>query len=279
MTRHTAGNVFLTWSDERIGQSDVYAQHVNPSGVPVWAFNGVGIATAARGQHLATIAPYKSSSPERFYLSWTDNRSGTERHVYLQRLSSTGVPQWAADGVTRTQLALSGAEAEHGRVRLTWYAGDDVAATVYRRTPDSDWASIGSAVSAGSGSIVFEDHDVVAGARYGYRLGVVEAAGEAFFGEAWVDVPGLGLELALEGLRPNPASGDAVVSFVLPSAAAARLELLDLSGRRLMMRDLTGLPAGRHLLRLDAVRPPAGVYFLRLTQGSGSVSTRAAFLR
>lgn len=89
------------------------------------------------------------------------------------------------------------------------------------------------------------------------------------------------LELALDGMRPNPwDGGDGLVRFSLAGTGRARLELLDISGRRLVLRNLNALGPGRHEIRLEpGVRLAAGVYLLRLTEGSVSRTRRAAVIR
>jgi hypothetical protein len=81
--------------------------------------------------------------------------------------------------------------------------------------------------------------------------------------------------LTLEGARPNPArGGDLRVSFALPSNAAARLEVFDTSGRRLVDREVGSFGAGWHLIDVSEGRRFApGAYWIRLSQG---VSQRTA---
>lgn len=279
LMRDTGGDAYLTWYDARGGQPDIYAQRVNLAGASQWTANGKAVCAAARGQYFSGMAPYKAAVPGRVMVAWTDNRDNPERYVFVQRLELlNGNFQWLANGLTGTTLALVSASAETDRVRLVWFASENVTTTVYRRTVEQDWAPIGEAYPDGGGMIVFEDRDVVPGARYQYRLGFLSDGQETFAGDVWVEVP-THLLLSLEGLQPNPAVKDLLVSFTLPSDAAASLEMIDVSGRRVLARDLRGLPPGRHTLRLDEARPPAGVYFMRLTQRDQSVTTRAAILR
>jgi hypothetical protein len=70
------------------------------------------------------------------------------------------------------------------------------------------------------------------------------------------------------------------VSFTLPSSAPARVELVDLAGRRLLSREVGGLGSGAHQLEIgdaNAFRP--GMYFLRLTQGDRSLVARVVIRR
>ena len=66
-----------------------------------------------------------------------------------------------------------------------------------------------------------------------------------------------------------------MVSFALLSAAPARLELIDIAGRRVTSQEVGSLGAGAHVLRLDEGTPvPAGLYWLRLTQGSLTLTAK-----
>jgi hypothetical protein len=278
LTRDPSGDEYLTWSDRRAGLPDIYAQRVSASGLPVWTVNGVQVCGAPRGQFRATLAGFKAASPGRVFVGWADNRAGNARYFYMERLDLNGVPQWAANGITRVALSLVGAEADPERVRLTWYATENVSASVYRCTTGQDWQRIGDVLTDGTGQIVFEDRAITPGMRYGYRLELVEDGVRVIAGEAWVQVPA-GFLLALDGLVPNPATSDPMVSFTLPNGDAATIELVDVAGRRVLSRELTGFAPGRHTLRLDHAELATGMYFVRLTQARRSITRRAAVVR
>src|SRR5437867_5806894 len=155
-------------------------------------------------------------------------------------------------GVVPVLLSLVRADAQPDRVLLTWYGAEaaGLSAAVYRRTQASEWQRRGTVSADGTGRLSFEDREVSPGERYAYRLGYSDAGTEAFTAETWVEVPAA-LRLALEGLSPNPATGALNVSFTLPNAAPAMLELLDVSGRRIAAREVGSLGAGFHFVRLD----------------------------
>ena len=203
------------------------------------------------------------------------------------RATLRSVPQYAActhdlvDGATPVALSLVSALADPDRVRLTWYAagGGEPAATVYRCAVQGAWSSLGQVAADGSGQIVYEDRAVSPGARYGYRLGVLDQGHEVFAGETWVDVP-RAAEFALGGVSPNPAARDLAVAFSLPDAAPARLEAFDLAGRRVAAREVGPLGGGSHEVRLGEGRSLApGVYLLRLTRGARTLTARAVIVR
>jgi len=199
--------------------------------------------------------------------------------------SVTGQPQKYLAGLgdlsTPTQVALVSAEATSDRVRLEWYGANTggLAATVYRRTSAAAWSARANVSADGTGKIAYEDRDVVPGGSYDYRLGIVEGGRERFLGETSVIVP-LGPELALAGLRPNPGQGDATISFSLPDAAPAQLEVLDVAGRIVVAREVGGLGRGNHTLNLAVGRTLApGVYLMRLTRDGRSIQARGVITR
>ena len=181
--------------------------------------------------------------------------------------------QFAASGfeiATPVRVSLATSRAETGRVTLDWFAGVRAGEMVVERNRDGAWNSIATISPDGAGHLRYDDRDVVAGTRYGYRL----SAGGATFGEAWVDVPVA--TLALFG-APRVVAGTThvPVDFALGSSTAARLELVDVAGRRISSRAVGALGAGRHTVDLTAAaRIEPGIYFLRLTQAERTVTAR-----
>ena len=89
--------------------------------------------------------------------------------------------------------------------------------------------------------------------------------------------------LALARPTPNPAHGLALLRFSLPAAGEARLEVLDLSGRRVWSRSAS-LAAGAHEERWDGRDDAgrtlgAGLYMVRLLTPWGTRGTRLAWVR
>jgi len=91
------------------------------------------------------------------------------------------------------------------------------------------------------------------------------------------------LGLKLSPNYPNPFNPETRIEFSLPQAAAVRLEVCDLSGRR--VRVLIGdrpYPAGAHSVTWDGMSDegriaPSGIYFYRLTS-TGATETRRMIL-
>jgi hypothetical protein len=118
----------------------------------------------------------------------------------------------------------------------------------------------------------------------------VENRAIVFGASAWaleLGAPGVAVDpadaahrISLAGARPNPARGELTVAFTLPEAGPARLELFDLSGRRLAAREMNGLGPGTHQIRFSETRRlPPGAYLLRLSAAGESVRTKAILIR
>ena len=88
------------------------------------------------------------------------------------------------------------------------------------------------------------------------------------------------LRLALLGARPNPAVGKILLTFSLPGAGPARLEIFDICGRRCLSRDVGSFGPGKHSIPLEgsaAWRP--GVYCAQLKRGGDTRTTRFVLMR
>ena len=199
--------------------------------------------------------------------------------AYSARFSLTTNMLRMRPSITPVLVSLVSAEADDHGVRVRWsMAGDHAVAGVYRRTAETAWTRVATVTADGSGLIVHEDRAVSPGTRYGYRVGIPTPTGEQFLGETWVTVPAVAT-LSLDGLRPNPADRELVVSFSLPTPEPAIVELVDLSGR-IVARQTVDAKAGSHLVNLrDIRRVTPGLYLVRLSQAGRSVVRKACVVR
>ena len=91
---HTGG-AFVAWSDGRDDVGDVYAQHLDATGGPLWTENGVAVCVAAGGQDAITVQPAATGD---VLLAWVDRRTGSP-DIYGQKLEvSAGGPLWLPGG-------------------------------------------------------------------------------------------------------------------------------------------------------------------------------------
>jgi hypothetical protein len=129
-----------------------------------------------------------------------------------------------------------------------------------------------------SGLLRADDATVHPGTRYCYRLAMTNGTTSTFSDPVWVDVPPAPT-LTFAGARPNPSRYGLRVVFSLPDASSARLDVIDVSGRRILSREVGGLGPGLHALDLAEGHPLApGLYLLRLSHGSEWRSARAVVI-
>lgn len=90
------GYVVIVWEEGRTGYYDVYAQRLNSSGTAQWTANGVAVCAATGSQ----TSPHVIADNARgTIISWTDYRTSNYADIYAQKLNSSGVAQWTANGV------------------------------------------------------------------------------------------------------------------------------------------------------------------------------------
>jgi hypothetical protein len=148
---------------------------------------------------------------------------------------------------------------------------------VDRRTETSPWTTVGPVSLSQDGNIRFHDDAAAPGARYGYRVRWSSGTSASTTDPVWSNVPPLRLAL----LRPeNPSTAGVRVSFSLPDGGPAKLELLDVTGRRLVSRAIGEMGPGDHVLDLaTAGSLTPGIYVVRLTRGPESRAARFTVIR
>jgi hypothetical protein len=106
-----AGGAFIAWQDYRKGNEyDIYLQHLNANGVLVpggrWAADGLGICGATNSQFYPALA---TDAFGGVYVAWQDFRTGTDNHIFAQRVSGDGVvpTNWPANGTPICQAPFS----------------------------------------------------------------------------------------------------------------------------------------------------------------------------
>ncbi len=265
------GGAYLTWEWPHGSEVPSYVQHVTASGAAAagWPPHGVPLAPTNHQIDPQVVADGVGGS----IVAWREaHLDGSRRGIFAQR--------FGADGPTPVQVSLASVEAEPDRVVLTWQGPgiSNLVAKVYRRSDESSWLLLGAPQADGADRLRYEDRSVRGGERYAYRLGTFEEGEEQFTAETWVDVP-LRFALSLEGFRPNPSPGTPVLAFSLPTREPATLEVLDVSGRRVLAREVGALGPGRHHAVLDHPRLAAGIYLIRLRYGRETRVARGLVMR
>ncbi len=263
-----SGGAIVAWSEDSAGDRDLFAQRIAGNGSLPWGAGGIAVVGAAGGQYRGGLAADGAGGA---FVGWTDNRAGTVRHVFAQRVGAGGTVAWGADGATSTLASLLAATLDARGARLEWRLADAVPVTLERATSGGAWEVLAELVPDADHRVRFTDEMLDPGVSRGYRL---RAANGAVLGDAvWlapVDAPSFALGVA----GVNPTRGAFRLAFSLADARGARLELFDVAGRRLEQRALDALGSGRHTLDVGQDADGAGVYFARLTQGDRTARLR-----
>jgi hypothetical protein len=96
VTDQAGGAVFL-WRDHRAGNQDIYAQRVNAAGAPLWAVDGLAVATGPLGDQIGPVAVNIGVGQTAF--TYTDIDAANSRGVFVQAIDATGATLWGAGGV------------------------------------------------------------------------------------------------------------------------------------------------------------------------------------
>lgn len=204
----------------------------------------------------------------------------------LEALDTSGNRLWCLMGAAvRVQSTLPPPQAGIAvivgtRVQLAWQVVPQhySTATVQRGTDGETWSDLDLAELGEDSRLHFEDATVAPATRYAYRLRLSRNGLDHFSPMTWVDVPAN--VLSFGGPRENPSVGPPVVQFTLPDARPATIEVHDLSGRRVMSREVGSLGPGLHRVTLEPRAPwRAGIYFLKLRHPDGAIARRVCVLR
>jgi hypothetical protein len=265
-----AGGVVVVWQDKRAGDSnrDLYAARRFANGAPANGVpaSGYPLCTASGHQTnpmVATLAPGISIA------AWEDTRTGSNVDLYAQRITlDTPVP---------TTVSLASVDARPDRVRVEWRLSDGVPEVVLERSGDgNEWNELARIVPGSLGRVEYEDTDVHPGESLAYRIHFLSDGRRIWTVPVWVEIPRA--ELAVRVMPPT--SRDRLsLEVTLASRGPARLDLLDVSGRRLQSHDLSHLGTDPTRLELELADLAPGIAWLRLQQGTERRTVRLAITR
>lgn len=275
------GGVYVAWDDTRAGTADIYLTRLDGLGAPRAGWPDSGLAVCA--QPGAQLRPKLARTAEGgVVLAWTDRRDGND-DVAMARIEPDGAraPGWPTNGLrVATGFAQQNAPAfellPDGSVLIAWVTNEagtsDIrAARVLPGGAVTPSVAVASATGWNETDPVIVRGSDEAGTVFWRDWGTTEPAPDLRAAVVQVPIPvnapaSRDARFALGGASPNPARAGAVrLTFSLPDAAPARLELFDLAGRRLAVRDVGARGAGAHTLTFTERIPP-GLAFARLVR-------------
>ncbi|MEA3493586.1 MAG: hypothetical protein U9R38_04270 [Candidatus Margulisiibacteriota bacterium] len=84
----------VIWEDSRKGRSDLFAQKINSSGIPIWHTNGIPLASTTQSQESPSLVASPSGN---VIIAWEDKRSGNY-DIHAQKLTPAGELLWGKNG-------------------------------------------------------------------------------------------------------------------------------------------------------------------------------------
>jgi hypothetical protein len=153
------GGAFVVWDDNRNGQSDVYAQHIDNSGAGVWTANGVAVTTATGNQRSQQLT---SDGSGGVIIAFEDILDASDANIRARRVNSAGVAVWTDGGIAvcvasniqgGPEITGDGA----GGAVISWYdwRNGTNAFDIYAQRVDGDgaakWTADGVAVCTATG--------------------------------------------------------------------------------------------------------------------------------
>jgi len=134
------------------------------------------------------------------------------------------------------------------------------------------WRKVNDSLIVGANPYSYSDGDIEWGVSYEYRLEVVVGGGCEVLGTAGVTT-GMPTSFVITSIYPNPAVDVVNISLYLPESGAIRLELYDLSGRKVMERGVGELGGGEQTTVVDTSGLESGVYTVRAVFSGGGLGS------
>jgi prepilin-type N-terminal cleavage/methylation domain-containing protein len=89
----SSSTFYISWTDERNGNLDVYAQRVSATGTRLWASD---LLVNTDGGTSAQYSPSVAIGADVIYIAWGDERNGNQ-DIYAQKLLASSTALWSPD--------------------------------------------------------------------------------------------------------------------------------------------------------------------------------------
>jgi hypothetical protein len=186
-----------------------------------------------------------------------------------------------------TLLQESAALYGNGAVEITWRLSrmdDGARFGVSRREEGATaYGAPSSDIEVDGLLFTYRDGSVVPGKGYRYQVEYTDGSGSHILFETdRIAIPAM--PLALEQNWPNPFNPSTTISYYLPESVRVRLEIFDVSGRRVACLVDKAEERGNHSavwnVAAESGRPAAaGLYIYRLTAGHETLSRKMVLVR
>ena len=149
-----AGGAIIVWYDDR--NNGIYAQKINSTGNTQWNLDGIFIASTAQWPQ------FIGDGEGGAVIIWEDSRVGNlGLDLYMQKINSSGIPQWAPSGIPISTEHYAQQEAQlfidgSGNIIIVWdddrkQDNPDIFVQKVNATGDIQWTPNGTAINTMNG--------------------------------------------------------------------------------------------------------------------------------
>ncbi|MDH4336910.1 MAG: T9SS type A sorting domain-containing protein [Candidatus Krumholzibacteria bacterium] len=225
------GGAIVCWLDTRTNPN-MYAQRLSGAGAQLWNPDGVPMASTTSNKLNHAIVSDGSGGA---LLAWQDLRGTNSYDIYIQRISSLGMPAWATNGAAMGTAALA------------------------QQFP--------AVVSDGAGGAIVAFQDPRNGTDNNIYAQEINGNGVVGGGllPTGVNDGGTPATASLHQNYPNPFNPATTISFDLGARSFVSLRVFDVRGREVATLIQGELPAGTHTQPWHALDLASGVYLYRLS--------------
>ena len=287
-----SGGAIITWDDDVNGNGsyyEVFAQRVNSSGMLEWDLYGVCIC-----DEISLNPEIVSDGSGGAIIVWQDYRSSSNLDIYAQKVNSSGISQWEANGICICNAV--GNQTHHkiiadgpGGAIITWDDERDGRHDIYAQRIDGDgnihsgWDLNGvpvcditnsgftgihpQIVTDGLGGTIITWRDL----RNPDNNGDVYA--QRITSEVYVgvdDTPEYQIRVKLYQNYPNPFNPKTIISYSLPKASDVKIMIYNIKGELIETLVESKKPFGYHTIDWNAKDIASGIYFYKLQAGENT---------
>lgn len=195
---------------------------------------------------------------------------------------------YVADLSSAVDVAITAFHVEYDgeAVTVSWEVAADAnfdGFNVYRAEGDDrEFIRLNEAPLGAGETGEYRDDGTMPGRAYTYRLGALDGGGEIYSLEMRIEIPSMPLTLFQN--VPNPFNPSTRISFFLPDAIQVRIEIFDVSGRRIAVPVDGRYEAGRHSVHWNGMNAAgsavaSGVYYYRMTAGKTAMTKKLVLMR
>lgn len=293
-----ASGAIIAWHSDIDGDNDIYAQRVSLSGAVQWTAGGIGVCTATENQSYPQITPDASGGA---VVAWQDLRNTVtfiDENIYAQRINSSGVAQWTANGVVlcaqtgasvQPQVISDGASGavvvwtDDRLLDFNLFAQRVNAAGAVLWTTDGAALSLGTSgqtgpapVSDGAYGVIAAWNDTRAG---NFDVYANRITGGGIIPTAVGDTP-LVARATLGQNHPNPFNPSTTIEYTLTARTPVKIQIFDAKGALVASLDEGTREPGTHRAQWNASPSvSSGVYFYRLAGAPAAESKKMVLLK